>query len=331
MNCETAIELLPWYLNGTLDESERREVREHLAACPSCRQALEDTRLAWTVYDQHAPSEALVALAWGEAPEGYDPDVLERHLRSCPECAAELELVRTSRRLEEDGRIALFPGAGSRTAQEVSPAGLARAPRAWRAAALAAGLAGMVAASGWIWSAGQARELEQRLAAARPAPVQAAPAPAAPIQQDDTAERERLTEMSAEVEDLRRQTEEMRDQLTKIADAGPAPQVNVWVDDLRASGDVVRGGPGEAKELPAGSAAVAMLQPTHDETHNDHRIEVVDASGKVAWSADGLRRSAADDFAVLLPALKPGAYTIRISALEGGKRVELESYSVRVK
>lgn len=89
MNCETAIELLPWYLNGTLDESERREVREHLAGCEACRQALEDTRLAWTIHDQHIPSEALVALAWGESPEGYDPDLLERHLRSCPECAAE--------------------------------------------------------------------------------------------------------------------------------------------------------------------------------------------------------------------------------------------------
>jgi anti-sigma factor RsiW len=329
MNCKTAIELLPWYLNGTLDESERREVREHLAGCPGCRQALEDTRLAWTVYDQHVPSEALVALAWGEAPEGYDPGVLERHLRSCPECAAELELVRTSRRLEEDDRIALFPGAASRA---VTPA---RRPGAWRTAALAAGLAGMVAASGWIWSAGQARDLEQRLAAVRPAPAAtapAAPAPAAPP--EDAAARQKLAEMSAQVEDLRRQTDEMRDQLTKIADAGPgaqAPQVNVWVDDLRPTSDVVRGGPGEVKELPAGIAAVAMLQPTHEEVHKDHRIEVVDAAGKVAWRADGLRRSAADDFAVLLPALKPGAYTIRLSALEGGKRVELESYSVRVK
>src|SRR5215218_3341597 len=245
MNCETATELLPWFLNGTLDESERREVREHLASCPSCRQALEDTRLAWTVYDQHIPSEALVALAWGQvpegSPEGYDPDVLDRHLQSCPECAAELELVRTSRRLEEDDHIALFPGAGSRSARAVTPA---HTPRRWRAAALAAGLAGMVAASGWIWSAGQARDLEQRLAAVRPAPVVTPAAPAVP--QDNSADRERLAEMSAEVETLRRQTDEMRDQLTKIADAGTtaqAPRVNVWVDDLRASGDVVRGGP----------------------------------------------------------------------------------------
>jgi anti-sigma factor RsiW len=338
MNCETATELLPWYLNGTLDDDERREVHGHLAGCESCRQALEDTRLAWQIYDQHVPSEALVAMAWGEAPEGYGSDsveVLERHLRSCPECAAELELARTSRGLEEDDRISLFvrpaPGVTAATGATATTATTpARAP--WRSAALAAGLAGMVAASGWFWTAGQARDLERRLAEARPAPVTATPA--APAPRDDSAEREKLAEMSAQVETLRRQTDEMREQLTKIADAGvsqPAPRVNVWVDDLRPTADVVRGGPGEVKELPAGTAAVAMLEPDHEETHKNHRIEVVDAAGKVVWKADELRRSVHNDFAVLLPALKAGSYTIRLSAMEGPKRVELESYAIRVR
>jgi hypothetical protein len=326
MNCERANELLPWYLNGTLDERERREVRGHLADCEGCRRALEDTRLAWTVFDQHVPADALVALAWDE--EADSSGVLERHLQTCPECAAELELARTSRRLEEDGRIALFPGAASRSAPRMTPA---RRPGAWRAAALAAGLAGVAAASGWIWSAGQSRDLERRLAEARTAPAPAAPAPAPAPTPDDSADRERLAEMSTQVDSLRRQTDEMREQLAQIAQAGPAPQVNVWVDDLRATGDVVRGGPAEVKELPAGAAAVAMLQPTHDETHKDHRIEVVDASGKVVWSAEGLRRSSADDFPVLLPALEPGAYTIRLFSEEAGKRVALESYAIRVR
>ena len=56
----------------------------HLEGCTKCRQALEETRLAWRIYDQHIPSEALVALAWGETPEGLDPGVLERHLETCP-------------------------------------------------------------------------------------------------------------------------------------------------------------------------------------------------------------------------------------------------------
>ena len=191
----------------------------------------------------------------------------------------------------------------------------------------------MAAASGWIWTAGQARDLERRLAEVRPAP--AAPAPAAP--REDPAAREKLAEMSAQVETLRRQTDEMRDQLTKIASAGdtgasqPAARVNVWIDDLRPTADVVRGGSGEVKELPAGIAAVAMLQPTHEEVHKNHRIEVVDAAGKVVWKAEELHRSSADDFPVLLPALEPGSYTIRLSAMEGPKRVALESYAIRVR
>jgi hypothetical protein len=188
-----------------------------------------------------------------------------------------------------------------------------------------------VAVGGWFWTAGQAHDLERRLAEVPRTPVVAAPA--AP--QDDSASR--LAEMSAQVETLRRQTDEMREQLTKIAsagDTGPSPQtaqVNVWVDDLRPTGDVVRGGPGEVKELPAGLTAVAMLEPIHEENHKNHRIEVVDAAGKVVWKAEELHRSSADDFAVLLPALKPGSYTIRLSAMEGPKRVELESYAIRVK
>src|SRR3954454_11692273 len=109
MNCDQAIEFLPWLLNGTLEATESGEVRRHLATCERCRAALNDTRDAWTIFSQHLSSEALVALAHGEAPAGIDPALAERHLASCPECAAELELARTSRRLEEYEKIAVFP------------------------------------------------------------------------------------------------------------------------------------------------------------------------------------------------------------------------------
>src|SRR5690242_2639193 len=107
MNCDDAIEFLPWLLNGSLEAGERDEVRRHLATCERCRAALTDTRDAWGIFSQHLPSEALVALAYGETPAGIDPVLAERHLASCPQCAAELELARTSRRLEEDDRIAV--------------------------------------------------------------------------------------------------------------------------------------------------------------------------------------------------------------------------------
>lgn len=337
MNCENAIELLPWYLNGTLDETEQRDVREHLAGCERCRQALTDTKLAWRIYDQHLPTEALVALAWGEEPEGIDPAVVDRHLQSCPQCSSELELVRTSRALEEEdgGRVALFPGPRKTTETAARPV----RSGGWRSAALAAGLAGMVAAGGWLWSANRVQTLEDRLAEsvetrpAVPVPVPARPEPAPPTAGSPDANR--VAEMEAEMERLRQQEEQMREQLDRIAasvPAAPAPQINTWIGDV-TPGDVVRGVAGEAKEIPAGSYASLMLAASHRETHQDHRLEVVDEAGKVVWSAEGLRRSPEGDFSFTLPpgALKPGAYTIRVSAQEDGKRVELESYGIRVR
>jgi len=151
MTCDQAIELLPWLLNGTLEAGERDEVRRHLETCSRCREALAETRQAFDVFDQHLPSLTLVALAHGEPPA--DAALAERHLASCPQCSAELELARMSRRLEEDGNIALFPG------KPVRQTG--REPRAWRAAALAAGLAGLVATGGWLQSATRNERFQQ--------------------------------------------------------------------------------------------------------------------------------------------------------------------------
>jgi len=334
-NCDLVAELLPWYLNGTLGEGEQGEVRVHLEGCTKCRQALEETRLAWRIFDQHIPSEALVALAWGEAPERLDRDVLDRHLETCPQCAAELEMARMSRRLEEDDRIALFPTPARR---ETAPS------RGWRTAAMAAGLAGIVAAGGWFWTAGRADDLEERLAQAS-RPVEAAPAPAPEAGGGDRGDRnDRVVAMSAEVErlqrreaELRQQQQEMQDQLERIAAARPAapvPQINAWIGDLRPIQDVVRGGSSVAEELPANRAASLILGSSHKETHRSHRIEILDAAGKAVWSADGLVPDGeTNDFGITLPAgtLKPGIYTIQISTQEDGKRVELESYSVRVR
>jgi hypothetical protein len=202
---------------------------------------------------------------------------------------------------------------------------------------MAAGLAGLVAASGWVWTAGRANDLEERLAQAGRPPETApspAPAPDAGRLSEMTAEVERLQRREAE---LRRQQDEMQEQLARIAQAAPAaptPQINAWIGDLRPTQDVVRGGSATAEELPAGRTASLILGTSHKETHRGHRVEIVDAAGKVVWSADGLVPDGdTKDYGITLPAgtLKPGAYTIRISAQEEGKRVELESYSVRVR
>ena len=154
MTCDQANELLPWMLNGTLGDEERQALREHLAGCAGCREALAETRFAWQVFDQHLAPEALVALAYGETalPGGLDPAAAQRHLAACPRCAAEMELAQTSRRLEEDDRVVPL-ARPSRPAQPARAVASSGSSRAWRSSALAAGLAGVVALGGWIHTA----------------------------------------------------------------------------------------------------------------------------------------------------------------------------------
>ncbi len=217
MNCDQAIEFLPWLLNGTLEATERDEVRRHLATCERCRAALNDTRDAWTIFGQHIPGDALVALAYGEIPAGVDPAVAERHLATCAECAAELELARTSRRLEEDDKIAVFPGARSRQEPVAD-----RGSRTWRAAALAAGLAGLVAGTGWIYEFQQAGSLAERLAQKPAAAQETRPAPS-PTRIDDGSSRQmaelsgKLQEVQKTQAELDRQLEQAKGQIAEIA------------------------------------------------------------------------------------------------------------------
>lgn len=329
MNHDQVIELLPWLLNGTLGEGESQAVREHLATCDSCRRALDDTRLAWRVYDQHLPAEALVALAWGTGlPAGLDSAAVEGHLRSCPQCAADLELARTSRRLEEDDRIAVFPSPVVKAAPARSSAS-----RGWRAAALAAGLAGVVAASGWIDSAGRIQTLEERLAerppAAAPAPAPPVPVPEpapTPVVPDGGGASEELARMAAELESLRKQAEEQSAKVRELeasrGSAGAAAPLNAYYRELRLVGDAVRGGD-VAREVPAGSPSYTFTVPAeHDETHREHRVEIQDESGKRVWSAEGLRREG-DEYTFVVPQpLAAGLYTVRILAPDGTKLEE---------
>ena len=42
IDCERALKLIPWYVNGTLPQEEARALAEHLSSCPACREALAE-------------------------------------------------------------------------------------------------------------------------------------------------------------------------------------------------------------------------------------------------------------------------------------------------
>lgn len=335
MNCNEAIELLPWLLNGTLEEGERQEVRGHLETCESCREALAGTREAWTIFSQHLPSETLVALAYGEAAAGTDPGLAERHLASCPECAAELELARTSRRLEEDGKIAVFPGAKPRPASGMGY-------KTWRAAALAASVAGLLVVGGWFQSSQEVRRLAEKPASA-PAPVER-PGPATPPVSGggDSGAQARLAELQAmlsrmtqDQKELAERAEQAEAQIAALEKAPrglEVPQLNTWNGEL-SRGDVVRGAEDAEIVIPAGVPATPILPADREETPPTRDIEILDTAGKIVWGASGLRRNSdTPDYTFSLPAtfLKPGRYTIQLYSTEGGKRTPRETYKVRV-
>jgi hypothetical protein len=318
MTCDQATELLPWLMNGTLAPAERDEVRRHLESCTRCREALAETRQAWNLFSQHLPAEALVALAWGETPAGIDPALARQHLASCPECAAELELTRTSRRLEDEDNVAVFPGPRRREVSE-------RGYRGWRASALAAGLAGVVAATGWYNSAQQLRPVTDQ--PARPAVE--APEPAQPAPDSSAAELERLqreTEQLRQAQaELDRKLREAQEQIASASPAAPAqPRINAPILDLDSRAERERGGEGETTKLLSGeTGGFLSLHPAGEANAPSYEIEITDSAGKVVWKAAGLRFNPdSASFQVILPGgfLSRGNYQIRIYGIEGGRR-----------
>jgi hypothetical protein len=311
MTCDQAIELLPWLLNGTLDAGERDAVRRHVDICERCREALAETRAAGSVFAQHIPSQELVSLAWGETPSGVDAATAEQHLASCPQCAAELELARMSRRLEEEDNLALFPPLKRRSET-------ATGSRGWRAAALAAGLTGIVALGGWIYEFQQSSHLAAQLARAE------APAEPPETAQPQAPAGETLARLENQVKQLMGLQQENEKkaveaqaqvaQLEKEREALARPQATAMVE-LR---DVLRDGGTAEATVPRDRSVILLLPAGGDGASRERQAEIVNRSGKVVWKAS--RLPVTEGFhSILLPAgsLEPGRYTLRISGREG--------------
>jgi anti-sigma factor RsiW len=320
MTCDQAIELLPWYLNGTLESGELAEVRQHLETCESCRAALAETGQAWTVFAQHIPAPDMVALAWGERPTGIAPAAAEEHLASCAECAAELELARLSRRLEEEGNVVVFQGASPAARPQTAPS---RAYRGWRAAALAASLAAVVAAGGWFQTARQPQQAVVRPVAPPVASQPAAAPPPAPA--DSNADRElaalrqQVKELSDSAGGLQSQVRKSQEQIARLT---AEPALSPYISPT----DVVRGkeDTAELAVVPAGaSIALLPLRATHPETgaHEHHEVVILSASGATLKTKPVQRDPNGSYLLALLQGeLKPGDYTLQVYGTAAGKR-----------
>lgn len=104
-------ELLPWYLNGTLEPAEREAFDRHLEACAPCRSergVIETIKAALQRHGEsflgdHVSPETLVSL-WMTGDEPLSPEqeaAARRHVSLCATCTEE------SRWLRKDG----IPGA----------------------------------------------------------------------------------------------------------------------------------------------------------------------------------------------------------------------------
>ncbi len=98
MNCTSATEFIPWLLNGSLDEGERRELERHMADCAACREELRETVEYFEMAASHPPPEVLVD--WVEGRDVPDAELVERHVAGCPACIEEVGLVRETLELE---------------------------------------------------------------------------------------------------------------------------------------------------------------------------------------------------------------------------------------
>ncbi len=300
MDCDQAIELLPWLLNRTLSPEERHAVEGHLGDCERCRAALADTRSAWEVFAQHVPAADLVAYAADE-PTAIDGDTLERHLAGCPECAAELEMARSSRALVEHEAVAVMPAARG---------GQGRL-RLWRSSALAAGLVGVVSLAGWLNSA---QEIA-RLAGERRAPAAAAVVPASPPPQNS----------------------QLPSQVPAAPAAGDAtialnPAIVTLEPEDEATAVRGAGAAAGAQTLPANAElTVFLLRPGERDTAKRHDAELIDSAGRVRRLGTGLVQDADGFYALGLPRqlFTPGPNVIRLYATDGGRRELVASYVIR--
>lgn len=141
--CGDVAELLPVYLNRSLEAADARRVEAHLASCAACRREERDTRTAWALFEGHLPVELLLDYAMAQPMSSGRRKLVESHLAVCARCSEEVTMVRQEPASDQRAF-------GPTPLRRPQPAGPGRG-RLWTLA-VAAGLATVVASAGWIWT-----------------------------------------------------------------------------------------------------------------------------------------------------------------------------------
>ncbi|HEX2253834.1 MAG TPA: zf-HC2 domain-containing protein [Thermoanaerobaculia bacterium] len=273
--CQRTRELLPWYLNRSLDEAERQEVERHLEACAGCRAELEAVRWSYRLYAQHLPAAAVLAYVAGDDPRldlgggaRLDRATADEHLAFCDPCREEVAMARESlEALERESAAAADLASADRTnVVPFAPPRERSAALPWgrRLAVAASILFAVVATGGWLTASQRASEhadtvaeLERRLEAAEAA-ARADEAASQPGKEPGADVAAELETLAAELERLRREADQGERKLALLEQRFQQPSVSTAVvpPGVTRSGDA----PDAALVVPLGAdgATVAI-------------------------------------------------------------------------
>lgn len=281
VECHDVGELIPWYLNGTLDASRAQLVREHLASCPDCRKEADEARAALTLFSTHLSSADLVEMAWGRPPAAVAADLAERHLAQCTACRADLDLLSASRRLEQG------PEAARARAERFVPG---------RVLALAATT--LVAfGGGALW---QSQRWQQRLAL---------------LEDGQRRSAERADGLAAELERQRQAAAQLEGRAT-----APQANLPVFELLGEGQVQRSAGVSGNQLRLPRDARWVALLLSPEGPRRGAAAVELRASDGRLVWQGQGLQPGPLGAYTLGLPAdlLAEGSFTLVLRWPDGG-------------
>lgn len=295
-------ELLPWLLNGSLEEEERVELRAHLAACSRCRQQLEESAAVWVMHAAHPPTSLLVDWAEGRPLAASERRLVAEHLESCESCRRQAELAAEVLAVDlDDGNEG-----------EATPRATRRA--SWRQVVLAAAaLLVAVLAGSLLW---QQRAVTRR---------------AVELDEANTALRQELETERRRGEARGEEVRGLEDRLAILE----APRVGLAWTELRPTPDRMRGGdaPPERVEVDAAARGLVLVLARENQTRYDRlRLKVMGPGGETLWQADDLPQSSTKEVVLELaaPLLADGILTLRLEGEREDRWRPVETYRLRI-